>query len=88
MLDYQYRLKSFSERSLESIRQIIAINDTLHQFIKTSLQEDLDKVISMVENFDNSWVVFKESLEPLIKMVAGIESDEVKVNETENGYEL
>ena len=88
MPDYQYRLKSFSERSLEAMRQILVINDALHQFIKTSSQRDLDKVISEVEKFDNSWIVFKESLEPLIKLVAGVEQNEIKVCKTENGYEL
>jgi len=86
--DYQYRLKSFSEKALQSIRQILDVNDSLHSFIKSSSQEDLDKVISCMEEFDNTWIMLKESLEPLIKLVAGIEEEEIKVRKTENGYEL
>jgi len=86
--DYQYRLKSFSERALQSIRQILDVNDALHVFIKSSSQEDLDKVVSEIESFDQTWLMFKESLEPLIKLVAGVEEEEVKVRKTEKGYEL
>lgn len=88
MPDYQYRLKSFSERALQSIRQILDVNDALHVFIKSSSQEDLDKVVSEIESFDQTWLMFKESLEPLIKLVAGVEEEEVKVRKTEKGYEL
>jgi predicted nucleic acid-binding Zn-ribbon protein len=86
--DYQYRLKSFSERALKSIRQILDVNDSLHLFIKSSSQADLDKVVADIESFDKTWLIFKESLEPLIKLVAGIEEEEIKVRETENGYEI
>lgn len=88
MSDYQYRLKSFSEKALQAIRQILDVNDSLHSFIKSSSQEDLDNVISKVEKFDNTWLVFKESLEPLIKLVSGIEEKEIKVRETGNGLEI
>jgi len=86
--DYQYRLKSFSERALKSIRQILDVNDSLHLFIKSSSQEDLDKVVADIESFDKTWLMFKESLEPLIKLVAGVDEEEIKVRKTENGYEI
>lgn len=88
MPDYQYRLKSFSERALKSIRQILDVNDSLHLFIKSSSQEDLDKVVADIESFDKTWLMFKESLEPLIKLVAGVDEEEIKVRKTENGYEI
>jgi len=67
---------------------LLKIESLVFEFISEGNQDSLDNLCKHIDEYDKRWDNTKMSLMPLIKMISGVETDDVDVEITKNGYKL
>lgn len=76
------------KRILECHDNLSQLRNSLSVFMETRSQNSLDKLSSNIENIDLSVLALKNTIQTGLKSILDIESEEIDVIETDNGYEL
>ena len=87
MEEYIHFNKS-NNKIIECHSSLSGVYKYLSDFVESKSQEDLDKLTLSLQSLENAVEILKHSVTTIVQKVAGIESDEVDVVETDKGYKL
>jgi len=88
LTQHKYKLNTFNKKLLDCVRDLLTIESLVSEFISDGSQDSLDNLCKHIDEYDKRWDNTKMSLMPLIKMISGVETNDVDVELTENGYKL
>ena len=87
MSEQNFNFDRINAQLLKSIQALSLLSQYVSVFVESGKQEDLDNITYLLTQSQENLDLSKNYIETLVKEVAGIQTEEVVVKETEKGLE-
>jgi len=85
--EQNFNFDRINAQLLKSIQALSLLSQYVSVFVESGKQEDLDNITYLLTQSQENLDLSKNYIETLVKEVAGIQTEEVVVKETEKGLE-